>query len=354
MIYAFIMAGGAGTRYWPKSRRNMPKHLVPFGEIGVLLQRTLERMTPFFQRENTFVVTAKGQEDLCREFSCKLPSVNVICEPIGMDSAPCVALSAAIAFKLDPDAITAMFPADHLIYPQDAFLRTIHRAVRAASDGAKLVTIGIPPTRPATEYGYIHRGWAVENGEFTVTKFREKPAESLARDFIATGEYYWNCGIFVWKAKKILDELRRFLPNTYERVMEIASHFGKDTFAEVFAREYPHTDKISIDYAVMEKTADAMVIEAEFQWDDIGNWLAIERHLPRDVNGNAICGTVVETGAQGCILIGEGGRLVTVMGAKDMVVVDTPDALLVMPKSEAANMKQLIEKLKRDGYERYL
>jgi mannose-1-phosphate guanylyltransferase len=247
-----------------------------------------------------------------------------------------------------------MFPADHLIYPQDAFLRTMYRAVQAAKSERYLVTIGIRPTRPATEYGYVHRGWALEPGVFTVTEFREKPPITTAEKYVQCGEYYWNCGIFVWKASRILDEMKRFLPNTWERVTRIGSAWGTDKFQEVFANEFPQSDKISIDYGVMEKTGDAVVVESEFSWDDVGNWLALERHLSTDARGNLISGPVVEHGSENSIICAEGDRLVGVIGVKDLVIVDTPDALLVMPKSQAGDIKQLIEKLKREGYERYL
>lgn len=353
-MYAFIMAGGSGTRYWPKSRKRTPKHLIPFGEIGVLLERTIDRLLPFFKHENIFVVSSREQESCCREFLTNLPPKNLICEPIGMDSGPCVGLSAAIANRLDDDAVIAMFPADHLIYPQDAFLRTLYRAVQAARGGKYLVTIGVRPSRPATEYGYLHRGWAIEPGLFTVTEFREKPPIGVAEKLLQTGEYYWNCGIFVWKASRILDEMKRFMPNTWERVAKIASHWGTDDFEGVISTEFPQTDRISIDYGVMEKTGDAVVLEAEFTWDDVGTWLALERHLSTDSRGNMITGTVVEMDAQGSIICGEGERLVGVVGVRDLVIVDTPDALLVMPKSHAADIKPFIEKLKREGFERYL
>ncbi|MDZ7815752.1 MAG: mannose-1-phosphate guanylyltransferase [Planctomycetota bacterium] len=354
MKYAFIMAGGSGTRYWPKSRKNTPKHLIPFGEIGVLLERTIERLLPFYKKENIFVVSARQQEEVCREFTKELPAENLILEPIGMDSAPCVALSAAIAQRLNDDAVVTMFPADHLIYPQDAFLRTVQKANEVAAEGKHLVTIGVRPTRPATEYGYIHRGQNIEPGVYSVTEFREKPPLEVARNYFESGEYYWNCGIFVWKAARILDELHKFLPNTWEKVTKIAQRWGTDDFESAFSNHFPQTDSISIDYAVMEKTGDAVICEAEFQWDDVGNWLALERHMSCDKNGNLITGSVVELNAENSIICGEGGRLVGAVGVKDLVIVDTPDALLVMPKERASEIKTFIEKLKKEGYERYL
>ncbi|MFA4987171.1 MAG: sugar phosphate nucleotidyltransferase [Candidatus Brocadiia bacterium] len=354
MTYAVIMAGGSGTRYWPKSRKSLPKHLIQFGEMGVLLERTVERLAPFFPKERIFVITTREQEAICRKYLAMLPPDNLICEPLGMDSAPCVALSAAIISRIDPDAVISMFPADHLIYPEDAFLRTISRACEHAKSGKYLVTLGINPDRPAIEYGYIGRGFLLDPGVFTVREFREKPTAAIAEKLISSGEYYWNCGIFTWRASKILSEIARFLPNTHERVMRIADNWGKPEFASTFANEYPSADKISIDYAVMEKTSDAIVVQAEFTWDDVGTWLSLQRHCSQDVNGNIIIGNVSALDASNSIISGETDRLVAVLGVKDMIIVDTGDALLVMPKSESHRIKELLEKLKKEGLQRYL
>jgi len=352
--YAFIMAGGSGTRYWPRSRRKTPKHVVPFGRIGVLLERTVERLVPYFGRERVFVISSAEQEDVCRLHLSGLSGENLICEPVGMDSAPCAALAAALVERWEPGAVTAMFPADHLVYPQDGFLRTLDKAVRVAESRGRLVTIGVPPSRPAVEYGYIRRGAEMEPGVFEVAAFREKPPIEEARSYLESGDYYWNCGMFVWKASRILEETAAFLPATYERVTAIAARWGKEDFARTFAAEFPHTDRISIDYGVMEKTSAAAVVEAEFEWDDVGTWPALERHLPRDEEGNVVLGRVVTLDAKNCIICSEGERLVAVLGMEDAVVVDTLDALLVMPKSEASRVKELVDKMKREGLDAYL
>lgn len=348
-----IMAGGGGTRFWPKSRNARPKQFLSFAGDKSLLRGTLERTLPIVSVDRTWVITG---ETYVSETAAQLPELDsnrIVGEPFRRDTAPCVGLGAALIAKQDPNAIMVVIPADHLIEPEREFHRTIHAAVQFAEQFPKaLFTFGIKPTNPSTNYGYIQRGTQVSthNGVplFEIKAFKEKPKEDVARDFLATGEYDWNSGIFVWKAKTILDQLEVNRPEIHAAVTQIANAWETPQRLSVFQKEYEAITGVSIDYAVMETAPERMVLQASYQWDDVGSWLALERHNPQDATGNTVQGRHLGIDTKGCVIAAEGNHLIATINVSDLLIVQVGDATLVARKQDEARVKEIVERLKNE------
>jgi len=359
MLHATIMAGGGGTRFWPRSRIVRPKQFLTFSGDRSLLQGTLDRIEAAIPPERTWVLTGATHAG---EAATQLPTVpanNIVGEPFGRDTAACIGLGAALIAAQDPEGTMIVMPSDHVIDPAAEFQRAVHAAARFADEYPEsLLTFGIPPTYPATGYGYIHRGEAVGDRlgivARRVTAFKEKPDAATAQQFVDSGEYFWNAGIFIWKVKTILAELAKNAPEHHAAALTIAKAWGTPQQAEVFAREYDGLKKISIDFAVMEKAESVLVIQAPYQWDDVGSWLALERRNPQDAAGNTIqadhCGIATEN----CVIVGERGRLITTIGVRNLLIVQDGDSLLVADRNEEATVKNLVDKLKAEGWGKYL
>ena len=354
-IYAMIMVGGAGTRLWPKSRVHSPKQLMKVGAERTLLEQAGERAERLAGAEHTVIITNKRDEEMCRTSLPNVPPENIIGEPFPRDTAAAIGLGAVIIRERDPDAVMAVLPADHLIDPVDSFCEAMRAAAQVAEERDCLVTTGIVPTGPNTGYGYIHRQEELKRVDgisaYRLGSFREKPDLDTAKAYVASHAYYWNSGIFVWKAQAILDEMQRHMPEHHAAMMSIAGAVGTDGFRDELAKAFDPLTKISIDYGIMEHCTNVAVIEATFEWDDVGSWTAVGNHLKRDRNANAIEGDVLQLDTEDCIVMMPEGKLLAALGLKDLIIIDTPDALFVAHKGHDQEVKRLIGELKSRGRE---
>ncbi|MBC8353416.1 MAG: NTP transferase domain-containing protein [Planctomycetes bacterium] len=363
MLHAVIMAGGSGTRFWPASRTALPKQLLNLVGERTMIQETLDRVDGLASAENALVVTNRALVNVIREQLPSLPAEAVIGEPCKRDTAPCIGLAAAIVAHADPDATMIVMPSDHVISDREAF----HSAIRHASElvdrePGRIVTFGIRPSYPAESFGYIERGepltsddgTEVEIAVYPVKMFREKPSAEVAEQYLATGGFYWNSGIFVWKAKTILDALAEHESAMHEHIQTIAASYGTAAFGETLAIEFAKIEGKSIDYAVMERYENVVVIEAPFDWDDVGNWRSLTRQRGTDEAGNTVIGRHLALNSSGCIVRSSDEHLVVTLGMQDCIVVHTPDATLVARKHDEEAIRQIVELLKEKGWDQYL
>ena len=335
------MAGGSGQRLWPLSRRNRPKQVLRlFGERS-LLRMSFERLRALLPADHIFVIALQEHRDAFLADLPELPTGNFIGEPVGRDTAAAVGLSAAVLARRDPQAVVGVFTADHVIEPVERFAGVVQRGLRlAAENPGALVTFGIRPTSPHTGYGYVHRGEAFADGVYRVRRFTEKPDRATAEGFLAGGEHFWNSGMFAWRAESVLRELQRELPQTHDAARAIAAD------PSCAAAQYEKLRKISIDFAVMEKARDVLVVEMDVRWLDVGSWPALRDVLPADAAGNVFAAAnaaVIDAGR--CIMVSESGHLLAAIGVEDLVIVHSPDATLVCRRDQAERIKSLLEQL---------
>jgi mannose-1-phosphate guanylyltransferase len=356
MLYAVILAGGSGTRLWPSSRRNMPKQAIPLIEGKSLFQLALTRVEGWVPPERTFVITNAAQADILAAQAPRIPRSNIIGEPLARDSAAAIFLAAAITGAGDPDALNLVMPADHLLSPVERFRECARGALRLAEKGM-LTTFGVKPRYPATGYGYIERGEPLPDvpGAYRVVRFKEKPDEATAGGYIASGRFYWNSGMFAWRARAILDAARVFAREHHDAVAPLAERFGADGFSDALRAAYEPLRKVSIDYAVMEKAPNIAVVEADFDWSDVGSHTAMRDFTACDADGNIRIGSVEAVDSANCVVASSDGHLVAIFGCKDMVVVHTADATLVVPADRAQDLKKLISRLEnKEDLQKYL
>jgi mannose-1-phosphate guanylyltransferase len=348
-IFAMIMAGGGGERFWPASRQALPKQLLRIFGRRTMLQETARRISGLVPAQRLVVVTTALQAPLIARQLPRIPRGSIVAEPFGRDTAACIALGAAIVLSRDPEGIMVVLPADHVIRDRQRLLLALRDACRFARERECLVTLGIVPTEPATGYGYIRRGAAVSRGMRTVFSkvraFTEKPDRAAARRYLRSGDYYWNSGIFVWKASVIAEEFKRHMPALHRGLLEIRDALGTRRAAAVIRRVYERIERISIDYGVMERSDRTVVARADFDWDDAGSWCALERHFPADRAGNVILGRSVALDTERCIIVSDDG-IVGCLGVKDLVVVKTADAVLVCRRGAAQDLKRIVRELK--------
>ena len=359
MLHAIIMAGGSGTRFWPKSRRDRPKQLLCLTGEKTMLQQTVARIEPLVPRERILIVTGADQAAATRAQLPDLPPANVIAEPAPRDTAPCVGLAAGIVAARDPNATMIVMPADHVIEPAEAFLATVKAAVAVIDDDPSvLITFGIKPTHPETGYGYIERGPLLETRAgipvYRVIQFREKPDRDTAERFLAAGTFVWNSGIFVWRAQTILDEIRAHRPELAEGLDPIVAAIATSREAETLDRLFPALQRVPIDKAVMEHSRNVRVLEVPYRWNDVGDWRAVAALLKHDAAGNAVQGNVIACDSRDSILISDDGGLLAVIGVDDLVVVHAGKATLVARKDQLDQLKSLVEGLAEAGYESFL
>lgn len=360
MLHAMVMAGGGGTRFWPRSRQARPKQFLTMAGDRTLLQQALDRIeAAALPPDRCWIVTGKAYLDETHAQLPALPVDHLVGEPTGRDTAPCVGLGAALIARTDPDATILVTPADHVIEPVQEFRRAVNVAAQVADERPDaLITFGIPPTFPSTGYGYIRRGEQVAQRQgisvYQVGRFEEKPKLERAREFFSSGEYYWNSGIFVWKARTILAALKQYRPDMHAAVERIADAWNTGRRQEVLEREYPLIEKVSIDYAVMQDYPDRVVLPAPYRWDDVGSWLALERMQPQDAAGNTVQGQHVGLKTENCVIVGQPSKLITTIGVKDLLIVQDGDCLLVAHRSDEEAVKQLVTELRNRGLERYL
>jgi mannose-1-phosphate guanylyltransferase len=349
-LFVLILAGGSGERFWPLSRRNRPKQLLSLFSTTTLLEETLARLDGLVDRDHVLILTNRDQEAAVRALAAGLPPENIVAEPAKRDTAAAIALAAGWVSLRDPGATMIVLPADHLIENRAAFQATLRTAVAAARESGELVTIGIKPTWPCPGFGYIEQGGPVTlkdnpGGQpvHEVVKFREKPNPELAEQFLRQGNFRWNAGMFIWPLCAILAALERHTPALASFVG--ALHGGGD-FASIVAERFPELPKISIDYAIMEKADRVLVVEAGFDWDDVGSWTAVAKYLKRDASGNAANTEQMTTlNAAGNIVFTTRPGHVALMGVRDLIVVQTEDALLVAHRNEAEKIKELVGKV---------
>jgi mannose-1-phosphate guanylyltransferase len=352
-FYAVVMAGGSGTRFWPLSRKHQPKQTLPILGRTTMVRQTVERLFPLFDQRRVFVVTAHEHSDLVRRDLDIVPQENIIDEPMGRDTAAAVGLAATFLHWRDPEATFTVLPADHFIDDPLKFQKALAKGRDAAATGA-LVTFGIKPRYAATCYGYLQRG--ERQGDLSkVRRFCEKPKAEVAAEFLKSGDYFWNGGIFVWQAAAILGEIRRQLPELAAALKEIEAALGTSKLPSVLSREYGKLKRVSIDFGVMEKAAQVVMIEPDFEWDDVGSWSAAADRRAKDEAGNAVDGKVLAIDSKdSLVLSSDPNHLVGVLGLEGYVVVHTPDATLVCPKNRSEELKKLIEQIQAKGLEKHL
>lgn len=349
-ITAVIMAGGKGERFWPKSRTRLPKQFLSLtSDKETMIQKTVARLKGVAEPEDIFIVTNKIYEEIAHEQLPEIPAENIISEPCGRNTAPCIALAAAvIEKKYGGEQIMLVLPSDHLIRYEEMYTDTLRQAIAVAESGQRLVTIGITPTYPETGYGYIQfeRDTTLGmRGVYQVSRFVEKPDIDTARGYLASGKYLWNSGMFVWKTSTILMNMNKLMPEVYSGSVEIADKFGTDEFAAALSDGYEKLPSESVDFGIMEKAEEIYTIPGSFGWDDVGNWLAVERINSTNDLGNYVEGDVITIGTKHCTICG-GKRLIAAVGVENTIVVDTDDAILICDKNHTQDVKKVIENLK--------
>ena len=352
---ALIMAGGRGERFWPKSRKNMPKQFLSLTDDGkTMIQQTVERIRPVVDLEDIFIVTNRLYRDLVLEQIPGLPGENILCEPVGRNTAPCIGLGAVHMEKKYGDAVMMVFPSDHLIKYNSIFLSTLREACHVAELGPNLVTLGITPDTPETGYGYIRFSPEKTLGRaFEVERFVEKPDLETAKTYLESEQYLWNSGMFIWKVSTIMKNLEQYLPDTTAGLRRIQDSIGTENENAVLDKEFHGFQSESIDYGVMEKAKNIYILSGSFGWDDVGSWLAVERLKTSNEFGNVVNGNVITVDTQNAIIQGS-DKLIAAVGLENMIIVDTEDALLVCEKEHAMDIKKVLENLRICNRTQYL
>lgn len=352
---ALIMAGGRGERFWPKSRKTLPKQFLSLTDDGkTMIQLTVERILPIVDIKDIYIATNQDYKQLVSQQLPELPEENILCEPVGRNTAPCIGLGAMhIASKYE-DSLMIVLPSDHLIKYSTMFLSCLNSACDIAQKRENLVTIGITPDYPETGYGYIKFSPnEVEGNAFKVKKFVEKPNLSLAKEYIASEDYLWNSGMFVWKLSSILSNFKKYIPDTYEGLLRIKQTIGTPEYQNVLEKEFFNFNSISIDYGIMEKSPNIYIIPGTFGWDDVGSWLAVEHIKKSNEFGNVVNGNIITIDTKNCIIEGSKKLLATV-GLDNLIIVDTNDATLICNKGSAGDIKKILENLKICNRDEYL
>ena len=361
-VYAVIMAGGGGTRFWPWSRETRPKQVLPIFSPRAMIRETVERIQPLVPPERTLIVTSRSQADQLHKEVPRVPRKNLLLEPRGKNTAPCLCLAAVYIQKIAPEAVLIVLPADHCIGDRAEFLRTLERAAEFARREDCLVTLGIPPTGPETGYGYIQKGPML--AQFRGTKifkargFREKPTLPKAKGYLRRGGYLWNSGMFIWRAEVFLGAVKKYLPRLHRDMEGLKVALGTRGEKKDLERVYSRCPSISVDYGIMEKAPNVALIEARFGWSDVGSWSALGSICPQDPEGNVRIqkggkGKIVTIDSSGCVIRVE-KNLIAVLGLKDIVVAEAGDAILVCPRDRSQDVRRILQELKEKGWRKYL
>ena len=374
-VYAIILAGGSGTRFWPLSRESCPKQMLQIVGEDTLLRQTIKRIEGFTPPENIWIVTTENKaQDIKFHIEPLGPmakGVQFIKEPVGKNTAPAIGLAAIYLNRLSSESVMIVMPSDHAIPDREKFLSDLELAIQGAMED-HLVTLGIKPSRPETGYGYIKVENLLKIGANALRKvecFVEKPDLETAKAYLSEGSYYWNSGIFVWKTSKILSEIQTHLPSLYKILKEIESILfepdqpnkpnkpnppnDRESRSALCALRYASLESISIDYGIMERSQDVLMVPSTFQWSDLGSWSALDEIITKDEAGNILKGNFIDIGSQNSIVF-SGERLVATIGLKDMVVVDTPDATLITLKEKVQEVRKIVEILKQNGREEHI
>jgi mannose-1-phosphate guanylyltransferase len=356
-LRALIMAGGIGTRFWPLSRKQRPKQFLPILSHKTMLEETVARLLPRLQPEHILTIADERLTQIIRTFLPELPAENTLIEPEARNTAPCLLLATAHLYLENPEAVLAVLPADHSIQDTDLFMQRILAGAEAAATGNRLVTFGIPPTYPATGYGYIRfdltSSARFQNSSFySVREFKEKPDPDMAQKFCEAGTYYWNSGMFLWQARVFARQIEKFAPELHahwDALLDAVSRRDPALICEVYSR-LPAT---SIDYALMEKSQGVLMGEGDFGWSDVGSWSALSEFWPADEQGNAVRGKYVFIESRNCLVYSP-KKLTALIGVQDLIVVETDDALLICPKDQDQKVKDLVASLRKKGKDEYL
>jgi len=356
-MFAVVMAGGKGTRFWPRSREKMPKHLLDILGERTIIRETVDRIRPLVPAERILIVTGRSHAaELIRQLP-EIPPENILIEPVGRNTAPCIGLAALHILRRTPDAVMLVLPSDHRIGDDDAYRRVLRVAAETASQGDPLVTIGIPPTGPETGYGYIEQGEPFSKSGtdkiYRVRSIREKPPRQQAESFLAQGGFSWNSGMFVWKASTIVKAIKQHLPDLHQGLLKIREALGTNQEEEVVGTIYAGLKSVSIDYGVMEKAEDVLVIPGAFGWSDLGSWDTLWEISQKDENGNACRGEYIGVDAADSLIQGS-GKLVALVGVKDLLVIETKDALLICRRGRSQDVRKIVEILEKRGLTSYL
>ncbi|HMK36509.1 MAG TPA: mannose-1-phosphate guanylyltransferase [Desulfomonilaceae bacterium] len=357
MIHGVIMAGGSGTRFWPESRKNRPKQLLNIMGDQTMIRCTIRRILPEIPIERITVVTCASHAD---EMATQLPELNkemIVIEPEGRNTAPCIALAAYKLHKRDPDGIMAVMPADHVIGKEEEFRQALRIAVQAACQGDHLVTFGVIPHRPETGYGYIKMGpahlYVGTATLFKVDRFVEKPDLITAEQYVASRTYLWNSGMFVWQITSIIQAFEKYLPAIGTEMKRISPALNTPDESAAIAEAYGRMGAVSIDHGIMEKADNVLTLPVNVEWNDVGCWASLEDVWKQDECGNATKGRVMFVDGKRCV-VSSPGKLTAVVGVEDLIIVDTPDALMVCRKDRAQDVRRLQELLKKQGFEHLL
>lgn len=360
--YALILAGGGGTRLWPKSREKTPKQFLKLGGKKTLLRATAERVNTITDWDHIYVITNISQlSDVERELP-EIPKQHILCEPQKRETAMAMAVGALVIQARDPDAVVMNFASDHIVTNEKEFERVMHVAAEAAEDPNIMVTVGISPTFPHTGLGYIKIGKELQQRNalpiYQVDNFTEKPDAEKAKAFLETGKYFWNANNYVWSCKAIEAAFLKHMPKTADALDVLRAHVGKDTWASALEKAYDAVDSISIDYAISEKADNLVLIPGDFGWNDVGDWKVVYDLAKKDENGNVL---LLEEGSGEVLqheskdnLISVNGRLVALVDVHDMIVIDTPEILMVIPKNKSQDVKKIVEKIKQQKKKEYL
>jgi mannose-1-phosphate guanylyltransferase len=351
-LYAVIMAGGSGTRFWPRSREHRPKQLLNItgSAEGGLLKKTIELIKPLIPISRMRIVTVLSQADAVKSAVPDIPGENVVSEPLGKNTAPAIGISALLLERDDPDATMIVLPSDHYIEDADRFHQRIMAAAYEASQGDFLVTIGIPPRGPEIGYGYIEAGAVIDEDKviYAVRSFHEKPDRDTAKRFVKQGNFFWNSGIFIARASTMLREIAEHLPHTYGWLTRIRASLGKANESGVIMEAYQEMEAISIDYGVIEKSKNVLMLLGDFGWNDVGSWASAAQYWPSDSENNAFIGELVNLGSSQCIVYSP-KKLVALVGVEDLIIVEEDDALLICKRERSQDVRKLVEILRSQG-----
>ncbi|MFR1380210.1 MAG: mannose-1-phosphate guanylyltransferase/mannose-6-phosphate isomerase [Clostridium neonatale] len=357
-VTAVIMAGGKGERFWPRSRKSLPKQFLNLTDDGkTMIQLTIERLKSLVSIEDTYIVTNKDYKHLILEQIKGIPEENILLEPIAKNTAPCIGLAAMHVKRKYEDAVMLVLPSDHLIKYNEIYIDTLREAIAVAQEDSNLITIGITPSYPETGYGYINFGRDEDdikrNNVYRVKRFVEKPNLETAKEYLASGKYLWNSGMFVWKASTIIHNFEKLLPEMHDGLNKIYETIGTEDEQRILEREFENFKSESIDYGIMERADNIYTIPGSFGWDDVGSWLSLERINRTNDDGNVIKGNVITINSKRSIIQAQ-DKLIATIGIENLIVVDTEDALLITTKESTQEVKKVIENLKICNRSEYL
>lgn len=356
-LHCLIMAGGSGTRFWPRSRKAKPKQfLTIFGDES-LIQSTISRFGNFIADENMYIVSNKGQQEVLEEQTSRLPIENLIYEPVGRNTLPAIGLAALFIAKNDPDGMMVVSPADHLIKNDSLFQETIESAVKIADGKDGIVTIGITPNAPATGYGYIEIANEIQIGQsirsFAVNRFVEKPKLETAMQYLASGKFFWNAGIFVFKVSVFLNAVEKYAPELFMGLQQIAATIDTEKYEDTLNEIYPNLESISVDYGIMEKADNVFLVQGDFVWNDLGSWEQVYQYGEKDEDQNAAVGEVIFRDTRNSYAWASDG-LLAVIGLDNVIVVKEENMLLVCKRDRAEDIKQVVDEIKARNLGQYL